>query len=741
MALRIRAERMSCSKQGPPRLGLRRAQSNRGPTVGFTLIEMLVAMAITLVMMGAVVTLFANISNSVRNRRATTEMSGQLRHVRNVLQQDLQGATCPGVTWQRPESNHGYIEIIEGQYREGYATNLIDADPVTPNSPTWPPTPINPEIDHKTSTLPSSNPTLFKDPTWATDGGGLGDADDILMLTVRNEHEPFNGRSPTNVRPLNSPTSAAPFSVSRSDAWGYESIQSPLAEVVWFAVENPGYTEDPPVTDPSANHFFGEPGFRTIYRRALLIAPWLNPYRFVDPKTGVVSDTFKYDGGTLKAQPGLMRILPTKIAADDAIAAVVAFQDQYDLSVRLEWDGDIQRWKIVANTLGDLTKRENRFGHFFYRPVKSGAKPVGREYPFALISTGSGYSGGSANAQFVTDPEAGPAPATPATAKANLNAGAVASYSVTTPGTGYAVRPFVFVNADSTTVATAQAMLNEDGSIVRVVHGPVPLWGSRRGQDVMMTDVLAFDLRVYDPGAPMFATVKVPGLALSDPKQSLDIVLTPSDPGWLDAYMSSDNMQPNGKGAIGQANSLSTVTYPYVGQGAYVDLGYGYNSRWNPPGLPYPKYASSFASSADPWFLCSTLNSQCARLYINSTGNPAFVVDAGALRDVYGNPLAPGFAVYDTWSFHYENDGIDEDGNGIIDQGTNGLDDVGNYPAASPTPATVKDTRLGVDDVGERETTPPYDKPLRGMQVLIRTYEHDSRAIRQVRVNQHFMAE
>src|SRR4051794_13910408 len=95
----------------------------------FTLIEMLVAMAITLVMMGAVVTLFANISNSVRNRRATTEMSGQLRHVRNVLQQDLQGATCPGVTWQKPESNHGYIEVIEGPYQEGYATNLIDADP------------------------------------------------------------------------------------------------------------------------------------------------------------------------------------------------------------------------------------------------------------------------------------------------------------------------------------------------------------------------------------------------------------------------------------------------------------------------------------------------------------------------------------------------------------------------------------------------------------------------------------
>ena len=37
---------------------------------GFTLVEMLIAMAITLVMMGAVVTLFANVSNSIRNRRA-----------------------------------------------------------------------------------------------------------------------------------------------------------------------------------------------------------------------------------------------------------------------------------------------------------------------------------------------------------------------------------------------------------------------------------------------------------------------------------------------------------------------------------------------------------------------------------------------------------------------------------------------------------------------------------------------
>jgi hypothetical protein len=107
---------------------------------------------------------------------------------------------------------------------------------------------------------------------------------------------------------------------------------------------------------------------------------------------------------------------------------------------------------------------------------------------------------------------------------------------------------------------------------------------------------------------------------------------------------------------------------------------------------------------------------------------------------VNGNLLAPGYAVYDTWSFHYENDGIDEDANGIIDQGTNGMDDVGKYydPVQK---RIIADTRLGIDDVGERETRPPYDKPLRGMQAVIRTYERDSRSIRQVRVNQHFMPE
>ena len=740
----------------------------------FTLVEMLVAMAITLVMMAAVVTLFANVSNSVRNRRATIEMSGQLRHLRNVLQQDLQGATCPGVTWQRPESNHGYIEIIEGQYREGNASNLING--------AAPPTAIDPEIDHKLSTIPSSN-MPFADANWVTDAAGLGDHDDVLMLTVRNEHEPFVGRMPTNVR--RNATRANPF-VARSgeEGWEYGTIESPLAEVVWYAVENPGYTDDPDVpadgeSDPSAEAFFGEPGMRTIYRRALLIAPWVNPYRFV-ASDGTIHDTFTLDQESVEfqARPGLVRVLSDIIERPDlheALACLVAFQERYDLSVRLEFDPNLDppdgRYVILANTLSDLTKRENRYEHHSYRRAEGTSQPASRDYPYAALSMGSGYSGSNPavrcqpDVESPNDPPPNDFPPNPADEgeALTLDVGGlpdvVVAYTLenpfpTEPGVNrrrYKWRPFAYVDDESDTLATARVVLNDNHQVVRIVHGFVPLSGERRGEDVMMTGVLAFDLRLYDPGAPLFATVRVPGLPLTNTNQSLDVVLTPSDPAWrglptdpptIGAYIHDDNMKLNGTGEIGTGNTSTSPTFPYMGQGAYVDLGYGYDVRWRGlsiGALKAPIYRQpDFVSSTGPWFFAPALEMSVSQF-------PNRIVEhGGALCDVFGRQLAPGYSVYDTWSFHYENNGMDEDADGAIDEGTDGMDGVGHYfnpsPPAQP-PWTIDDMRLGVDDVGERETAPPYDKPLRGVQVLIRSYEPDSRAIRQVRVNQHFMPE
>jgi hypothetical protein len=308
----------------------------------------------------------------------------------------------------------------------------------------------------------------------------------------------------------------------------------------------------------------------------------------------------------------------------------------------------------------------------------------------------------------------------------------------------YPVRPFAFIEEPPSGVpATANVILNHAGvtqpgnrvvgQVVRVVHGPVPLWGARQGEDVMMTGTLAFDIRVYDPGAPLFQHTQT------------QTVLQPGDPGWLGyptvppvvgAYLHDDNMGLGGNGAIG-SNIGPNAAFPYMGQGAYVDMGYGYDKRWDAvPGatakLPAPKYTPAFASAAPPWFF-----------------------ELRELPDVFGRALSPGYAVYDTWSFHYENNGVNEDGdwtqdvNGqwvvpVIDEGTNGFDD--RIPNGGGNPQWAGDNvadiaALGVDDTGERETVPPYDRPLRGMQVLIRVYEPDSRAIRQVRVNQHFMPE
>jgi hypothetical protein len=134
--------------------------------------------------------------------------------------------------------------------------------------------------------------------------------------------------------------------------------------------------------------------------------------------------------------------------------------------------------------------------------------------------------------------------------------------------------------------------------------------------------------------------------------------------------------------------------------------------------------------SVMPWFFDA-----------RALGDP--FIDARAIVDKWRSQLAPGYSVYDTWSFHYENNGVDEDFVNGVDQGTNGLDErdprLGGAVDLVDNPNDIPIN--GPDDVGERETFPPYDKPLRGLQVLLRLYERDSRQVRQVSVNQHLVPE
>jgi hypothetical protein len=203
-----------------------------------------------------------------------------------------------------------------------------------------------------------------------------------------------------------------------------------------------------------------------------------------------------------------------------------------------------------------------------------------------------------------------------------------------------------------------------------------PLSGARLGEDIVLNNVLAFDVRVLDPDAPI--QVASPGGAV-----------TPGDPGF----------------AVGSGTA---------GFGAYVDL------FWNravtagsPPGAGSPLV---------PFPPTGTTAFQSPGVYVAGTS-------AAKVKTLLG-AVATGTAVYDTWSSHYEANGINEDGdsdkagNPLIDEGTNGLDDNGNGL---------------VDEPAEAETSPPYPVPLRGIEVRIRCYEPSSRQVRQVTIRHTFV--
>ncbi len=487
--------------------GARRGFSTRRRSRGFTLIEILVSLTITMMMMGAVVTLFGVMTDSVSGSRAVIEMSERLRACRNRLQADLQGATATMRPPLLPENDEGYFELIEGQDRDlNYATAVTG------------------------TTADAIQNSIF------------GDADDVLMFTVRSRGEPFVGKF-----------------------GGAGTIESQVAEVIYFAQRN-----GPTVVLPAGNT---PQQLYTLYRRVLLVAP-------------VVGNI-----------PQLQ--LP-------------AFYDNNDISVRFQnvSVGPPPTFIGVPNTLGDLTKRENRFAHFGLALTAT----FTATFPFNVNTVDS------------------------------TGAPAVTGWPAGLP----------------TAPANNPAALSPLGNIPN---------RTRLGDDVLMTNVLAFDVQVYDPNAPIKLSATNPtALVFSD----------------VAFNAASSTLQTGGI------------------NGAYVDLGNG-----SPIGPPAPFFNAS--------------RSQSVTVNTNTLLAPVL-------------PLAPaGAFTYDTWSLHYENDGLPQPSTATtFDLGTNGLDDV--------IPPAITANGI-VDDATEFDTQPPFAAPLRGIRVVIRAYEPGSQQVREVTVVQDFLPE
>jgi prepilin-type N-terminal cleavage/methylation domain-containing protein len=155
----------------PPAIAICNPHSAIRNSRGFTLIEMLVAVAVTMIMMLAVVQVFQILGNSLDKGRAIIEMSGQLRNVSHRLQQDLDGITCRTTAWTPVDAGDGYLEYFESG-----------------------------DVD-------SSNVATM----WGDCPSGVGtNLGDILMFTARSKGRPFVGRS------------------------GGTLIESELAEIFWW---------------------------------------------------------------------------------------------------------------------------------------------------------------------------------------------------------------------------------------------------------------------------------------------------------------------------------------------------------------------------------------------------------------------------------------------------------------------------------------------------------------------------
>jgi hypothetical protein len=179
---------------------------------------------------------------------------------------------------------------------------------------------------------------------------------------------------------------------------------------------------------------------------------------------------------------------------------------------------------------------------------------------------------------------------------------------------------------------------------------------ARVGEDVVLTNVLAFDIRVFDPAVPI--------------RQSGPDAVVPNDPGFVSAGLA-------------------------IANGGYVDLGHGETAG---PSNIAPHFAG------------------------NGQGN---------YRD---DPIGlSGKRTWDTWSTHYESNGLDEDGVAGPDQGSDGFDN------STAKDANIDNSNGQVDEPEEYETSPPYPFPLRGIEIRIRCFEPSSRQVRQVTVRHTFI--
>lgn len=670
---------------------MRLSHRKRRDGSGFTLLEVLIATVATMLMMLSLAVIFRSIGEGMKAGRAALELNNKLRNVTYRIRTALDNMTVnPAKSVSDASPQNGYLKYVDGSLND-YAASLI------PSTPT--------------------NLSRF------------GDVDDILMFTAKADDEWFTGKVPVFVLRQAAevgPTAIDPVTDRNGDTIPDDlelvTIASQYAEIVIYCEPevtnngNPARDTSLLIQDPSnyadTNGDGFPDGFRLHYR-TLLIRPDLNidsggirrlptiqpggssppwMYASIVPQIGQLPDGTSYT-------------LPRMCDMAKAHA-------QCDLSIRRTNNpfagktGDF----VSANSLEDLVNPFNRFAHY-QSPIPG--VPGALTMPLLAMTRALQLNYGSSVA----------APWDP---------------SATADPDGY-------LGGSGTTPAQVLA-----GS--GFLHPAFTLntgWGdaitsARVGEDVLTTNILAFDVKAYDPMAGIIGS-RGPDAAFGILGVDDDGSGTPDDPFELGAAGSDDLMlSPSDPGYARALVDYSAGNATVAATGEYVDLGWARktiktltNHLGISPGGFSVLARNALASQLSGYSPTATVSGSP---FTNALYKSGLVVQSGT-----NVPLILQMA-YDSYTAAYESDGILQaelsTARGVVwtpppgtllepwratarDGFTDGLDNPGSGP--------------GADDVTEKETSAPFPVELRGLRVSVRIEDPASRQFNQMTVTKEFV--
>lgn len=598
---------------------------------GFTLLEVLIALSITLILLGLVMEMFAKVSEGVSASRSGMELRDQLRHAKNRLIRDLCGATAPTVPPLDPTMHLGYFEYVEGPRvaNSQFSANSVGGDRGENLGGNW-----------YTSRGSSNNNAV---------NSIIGDVDDILMFTTRSDSEKFVGRGGVKT------------GVPRG-------IKSRHAEVAWFLRRR---------TPSEVRNVRGDsrPECYTLHRRQFLVLP--NGGYWGALTYGNVDHSLRPNGGNFDNQVFPKNLKTGKRALDPS---------------------------TLRNSLGDLTKRECRSLH----------QPYLWPYQMMYIAPQFIYLHQSSNYHSSFNP---------ALLGTDLPSNYAYAYNV--PTSMLSLPTLAEQSHGTFPLPQPEKVAGTGNYVLKKTFTPTPppgyvggtrfhQSGSRIGGDIILTNVVGFDVKAWDPGAPVFSAPST-----SDNPNNAGVVL-PGDAGYIRA--------------VDLFNSTPTRRSRHpVGFGAFADLNYMATTA------AVPNNVARYRKYQDP--VSSTTQSALQRMERGPPFNGRCSVPRSQFAypgdgPLSGNPTH-GFArpaIWDTWSTHYEYDGIDNNGNGLIDEFTNGVDDNNNGLVDEPNIYGQNGT-----PTGEQEAPPPYRSPLRGIKITLRVMEQDSKEVQEVTIVHEFV--